>query len=51
MTGGTWFTWPRGRHSEEAREFFSLVESVSPGPYLEMFAARAVPDGTPSATK
>jgi N6-adenosine-specific RNA methylase IME4 len=38
MTGGTWFTWSRGRHSEKPAEFFNLVESVSPGPYLEMFA-------------
>ena len=38
MTGGTWFQWPRGRHSEKPAEFFQLVEKVSPGPYLEMFA-------------
>ena len=37
-TGGTWFAWPRGRHSEKPEEFYRLVESVSPGPYLEMFA-------------
>lgn len=37
-TGGTWFNWPRGRHSEKPQEFFDLVERVSPGPYLEMFA-------------
>ena len=37
-TGGTWFTWPRGRHSEKPEEFYRLVETVSPGPYLEMFA-------------
>ena len=37
-TGGTWFTWPRGRHSEKPEEFYRLVESVSPSPYLEMFA-------------
>lgn len=37
-TGGTWFEWPRGRHSEKPVEFFNLVERVSPGPYLEMFA-------------
>jgi len=37
-TGGTWFTWPRGRHSEKPDEFYRLVEAVSPGPYLEMFA-------------
>ncbi len=37
-TRGTWFNWPRGRHSEKPAEFFDLVEQVSPGPYLEMFA-------------
>lgn len=37
-TGGTHFTWPRRRHSEKPAEFFALVERVSPGPYLEMFA-------------
>jgi len=38
MTNGTYFQWPRGRHSEKPKEFFDLVERVSPGPYLEMFA-------------
>lgn len=37
-TGGTWFNWSRGRHSEKPNEFFELVERVSPGPYLELFA-------------
>lgn len=40
MTGGTGFDWPRGRHSEKPDEFYELVEAVSPGPYLEMFARR-----------
>jgi len=37
---GTWFTAPRGPlgHSSKPVEFYSLVESCSPGPYLEMFA-------------
>lgn len=39
-TIGTHFTWPRKRHSEKPEEFFALVESASPGPYLEMFARR-----------
>jgi len=39
-TGGTWFQWPRGRHSEKPSEFYALVERVSPGPRLEMFARR-----------
>lgn len=38
-TPGTCFDWPRGkRASEKPREFFELVERISPGPYLEMFA-------------
>ena len=41
MTHGTWFDWPRGRrHSEKPEGFYSLVERVSPGPYLELFARR-----------
>lgn len=35
-----WFVWPRGRHSEKPEAFFDLVERVSPGPYLELFARR-----------
>jgi N6-adenosine-specific RNA methylase IME4 len=42
-THGTWFEWPRGRHSEKPGEFFALVESVSPGPFFEMFARRRRP--------
>ena len=42
-TGGTWFSWSRGRHSEKQRGFYSLVERVSPGPKLEMFARAARP--------
>jgi N6-adenosine-specific RNA methylase IME4 len=38
QSGGTWFTWTRGRHSEKPEAFYSLVQSMSPGPYLEMFA-------------
>lgn len=37
-TNGTCFDWPRGRHSEKPQEFFNLVERISPGPYLEMYA-------------
>jgi N6-adenosine-specific RNA methylase IME4 len=43
--GGTWFNWKRPydergkpRHSAKPPEFYALVEHVSPGPYLEMFA-------------
>jgi N6-adenosine-specific RNA methylase IME4 len=35
-----WFNWPRGAHSQKPEAFLDLVESVSPGPYLEMFARR-----------
>jgi N6-adenosine-specific RNA methylase IME4 len=38
---GTWFRWPRGRHSEKPDAFYDLVEQVSPGPRLEMFSRRA----------
>lgn len=36
-----WFEWPRGEHSQKPDAFLDLVEQVSPGPYLEMFARRA----------
>lgn len=39
----SWFEWPRLRHSEKPAEFFDIVEQVSPGPYLEMFARTARP--------
>lgn len=39
-TDGTWFDWPKGRHSEKPEQFFDLVERLSPGPRLEMFARR-----------
>ena len=35
-----WWVWPRGKHSEKPEAFLDVVESVSPGPYLEMFARR-----------
>lgn len=44
---GTWFTWKRpynaaGKpmHSAKPGEFYEMVEQVSPGPRLEMFARR-----------
>lgn len=43
---GTWFNWKRhyvnGKpsHSSKPNEFYRLVELVSPGPYLELFARR-----------
>jgi N6-adenosine-specific RNA methylase IME4 len=36
-----WFAWPRGAHSAKPEAFLDLVERVSPGPYLELFARRA----------
>ena len=39
-TDGTLFEWPRGRHSEKPEQFYDLVERLSPGPYLELFARR-----------
>lgn len=33
-----WFTAPRGAHSAKPGIFGDLVEKVSPGPYLELFA-------------
>jgi N6-adenosine-specific RNA methylase IME4 len=38
---GTCFEWPRGAHAVKPEAFLDMVERVSPGPYLEMFARRA----------
>lgn len=35
------FDWPRLAHSQKPEAFLDLVEQVSPGPRLEMFARRA----------
>ncbi len=37
---GTWFAAPVGpkAHSSKPPSFYELVESCSPGPYLEMFS-------------
>lgn len=35
-----WWEWKRGAHSEKPEAFIDLVESISPGPYLELFARR-----------
>jgi hypothetical protein len=34
----SWFLWPRGAHSVKPAAFGDLVERVSPGPYVELFA-------------
>ena len=36
-----WWEWPRGAHSAKPEAFLDIVEQVSPGPYLELFARRA----------
>ncbi len=37
----TAFLWPRiGKHSVKPSAFLDLVEGVSPGPYLELFARK-----------
>ena len=38
-----WWHWPRGRHSAKPEAFQDIVEGVSPGPYLELFARRKRP--------
>lgn len=45
---GTLFSAPRGPrgHSSKPSEFYGLVESCSPGPYLEMFARGGRADWT-----
>ena len=39
----TWWNWTRGKHSEKPEDFQTIVEKVSTGPYLEMFARRQRP--------
>jgi N6-adenosine-specific RNA methylase IME4 len=34
----TWWQWPRGAHSEKPPAFLDVIEQVSPGPYVELFA-------------
>jgi N6-adenosine-specific RNA methylase IME4 len=37
---GTWFAAPRGEggHSSKPKQAYELIESCSPGPYLDMFS-------------
>ena len=37
---GTWGFYPIQDHSHKPEELFSMIERVSPGPYLELFARR-----------
>lgn len=39
--GRQWWQWERGPHSAKPEAFMDIVETVSPGPYLEMFSRRA----------
>jgi N6-adenosine-specific RNA methylase IME4 len=39
-TDSTWWQWKRGKHSTKPDAFLDIVEQVSPGPYLELFARR-----------
>lgn len=36
----TWYQWPRSAHSEKPAASYELIEQVSLGPYLELFARR-----------
>jgi N6-adenosine-specific RNA methylase IME4 len=38
---GTWYVAPRREHSAKPDLFADLVERMSPGPYVELFARRA----------
>ncbi len=38
--GRQWWLWSRGAHSAKPEAFLDIVEQVSPGPYLELFARR-----------
>ena len=42
--GRTGFHAPRGQHSAKPETMRAMVERVSPGPYLEMFARRPAPN-------
>lgn len=37
-TDTTWWSWPRTAHSVKPPAFFDVVEEISPGPYVELFA-------------
>jgi len=43
---GTWFPWDRpakSKHSAKPDEFYTLIESCSPGPWLDIFARKSRP--------
>lgn len=37
-TDSTWWEWPRGAHSVKPGGALDVIETVSPGPYVELFA-------------
>lgn len=37
---GTWFQWKRQDHSSKPTEIYTLIEKISPPPYLELFARK-----------
>lgn len=40
-TNRDWWEWPRkGKHSAKPEAFQDMIEGISPGPYLELFARR-----------
>lgn len=43
----TWFTAPVQDHSHKPEEVFAIIERLSPGPYLELFARRRPPSNGP----
>ncbi|WGX98738.1 MT-A70 family methyltransferase [Nocardioides sp. L-11A] len=45
----TWMTAPVQDHSHKPEEQYALIERVSPGPYLELFARRHPPTSEPWA--
>ena len=36
----TWWTWPRGAHSEKPGGFYDIIERAFDGPYLSLFAGQ-----------
>jgi len=42
----SWLEIPRSQHSKKPEKVRSIIETVSPGPYLELFGRRAVPGWT-----
>lgn len=43
----TWITAPVQDHSHKPEEQYPLIERLSPGPYLELFARRRPPSNSP----